>query len=409
MGRFLPSINKRQRTTVVVPQGYTRIFNTPTSTKTFLPNIVFSSVEENMSWSHKAPYNGAYDNGGQFTLSRVSDADSLHWEYVKGGPSYFLYTGGVYPQHPDQVSWWTAGLSGSVPSAASLSAAGATAIARCKPTSPHFSLAQSLGELREGAPSIPGVRSWENRTRPLLGSVGDEYLNYQFGWLPLVSDVRKFYESTTKSDRILDEYRRNANRKIRRGYDFPTTISTRTGSGSIQIHPANFGLFAPGTISETVTTKRWFRGAFRYYLPPTDSYQGRVRRKLQEANHLFGVLPTPEVLWELTPWSWAIDWFTNVGDVMSNISSFATDGLVLQYGYIMEHKRVHGEMTVTVPPSQVAQYGLTGPILKRTYVREYKCRYPANPYGFGIDDTSLTTRQLSILGALGLSKGTRLN
>jgi len=92
---------------------------------------------------------------------------------------------------------------------------------------------------------------------------------------------------------------------------------------------------------------------------------------------------------------------------MSNISSFATDGLVLQYGYIMEHKRVHGEIVVTVPPAQVSEYGLTSSVFKRTYVREYKVRYPANPYGFGIDDTSLTKRQLSILGALGLSKGTR--
>jgi len=372
-----------------------------------MANFNFYSVEESMSWSHKAPYNGAGDNGGQFTMTRISDADSLHWEYVNGGPSYFLFKGGVYPQHPDTISWWSAGGPGSTPTLGSLSAAGATAISRCKPTSPHASLAQALGELREGAPSIPGVRSWENRTRPLLGSAGDEYLNIQFGWLPLVNDVKKFYESATQSDRILSEYRRNANRKIRRGYDFPTTVTTRQGSGAIQIHPAQFGLFSQGTVSETTTTRRWFRGAFRYYLPSTDSYQGRVRQKLQEANHLFGVLPTPEVIWELTPWSWAIDWFTNVGDVMSNISSFITDGLVLQYGYIMEHRSVRGDVTVNVSPSDVKAYGLTGSVLKRTYVREYKCRYPANPYGFGIDDTSLTKRQLSILGALGLSKGAR--
>jgi len=220
--------------------------------------------------------------------------------------------------------------------------------------------------------------------------------------------MRKFYESATQSDRILSEYRRNANRKIRRGYDFPETTTTRVASGNIQLQPAYFGLFAPGTISETVTTKRWFRGAFRYYLPPTDTYQDRVRRKAQEANQLFGVLPTPELVWELTPWSWAVDWFTNVGDVMSNISSFITDGLVLQYGYIMEQKTVRGDITVTVSSSDRAKYGLTGNVFTRTYVREYKSRYPANPYGFGIDDTSLTTRQLSILGALGLSKGTRL-
>jgi len=372
-----------------------------------LSNINFLSHEEIVSQTHLMPCDGQGDNGGFMMLTRTSDADTLHWGYVNGSSRYNLYKGGVVPTSPGAISFWTPNVSGNAPGQLSLNAAGATAIARCKPTSPHFSLAQSLGELREGAPTIPGVRSWENRTRPLLGSAGDEYLNFQFGWLPLVNDVRKFYESATQSDRILAEYRRNANRKIRRGYDFPTVTTTRQASGNIQLVPAVFGLFAPGTVTETVTTRRWFRGAFRYYLPNTDSYQDRVRRKAQEANQLFGVIPTPEVVWELTPWSWAVDWFTNVGDVMSNISSFATDGLVLQYGYIMEHKRVHGEIVVTVPPAQVSEYGLTSSVFKRTYVREYKVRYPANPYGFGIDDTSLTKRQLSILGALGLSKGTR--
>nr|QDH87715.1 MAG: hypothetical protein H2RhizoLitter491905_000003 [Leviviridae sp.] len=407
MGRFFPSIRRRARLTHSVPCEYWRSVNIPSSPKIPLTATNFYSQEEIIGISHKTPIDGVGDSGGFMTLTRTSDADSLGWGYCYGTSGYLSYRGGIYPTNPAAVSWWTPSSLGSTPGQGSLNSAGATAIARCKPTSPHFSLAQSLGELREGAPSIPGVRSWENRTRPLLGSAGDEYLNIQFGWLPLISDARKFYESATQSDRILSEYRRNANRKIRRGYDFPVTTTTRQGSGSIQLTPSVFGLFAPGTISETVTTRRWFRGAFRYYLPSSDSFQDKVRRKAQEANQLFGVIPTPEVFWELTPWSWAIDWFTNVGDVMSNVSSFATDGLVLQYGYIMEHRVVRGDMVVTVPSSQVREYGLDRSVFTRSYVYEYKVRYPANPYGFGIDDSTLTKRQLSILGALGLSKGTR--
>lgn len=405
MGFFFPTYKSRSRLTQVVPAEYYRL--TAISPPIPLSNQTYYSSESIVSQTHLMPCDGAGDNGGFMTLSRISDYDSLTWGLVSGSATYNLYKGGVFPADPASISFWSPSSAGTPPGQSSLNAAGTTAISRCKPTSPHFSLAQSLGELREGAPTIPGVHSWENRTRPLLGNAGGEYLNVQFGWLPLVSDVRKFYESATKSDSILAQYRRNANRKIRRGYDFPTTVTTRQASGSIQLVPAIFGAFAPGTVSETVTTRRWFRGAFRYYLPSTDSFQNRVRRKAQEANQLFGVIPTPEVLWELTPWSWAVDWFTNVGDVMSNISSFATDGLVLQYGYIMEHKRVHGEIVVTASPQQVKDYGLSRNVFKRTYVREYKVRYPANPYGFGIDDTSLTKRQLSILGALGLTQGTR--
>jgi hypothetical protein len=38
---------------------------------------------------------------------------------------------------------------------------------------------------------------------------------------------------------------------------------------------------------------------------------------------------------------------------------------------------------------------------------EWKERVRANPYGFGIDDISLSARQLAILAALGLTRGQR--
>lgn len=107
---------------------------------------------------------------------------------------------------------------------------------------------------------------------------------------------------------------------------------------------------------------------------------------------------TPEVLWELAPWSWAVDWFSNTGDVIHNISTLGYDGLVMEYGYMMTHTQYDRRVEATALVNGVS-------VSARTVSRrETKRRTVATPYGFGIDDTTLSPRQLAILAALGLSR-----
>jgi hypothetical protein len=137
---------------------------------------------------------------------------------------------------------------------------------------------------------------------------------------------------------------------------------------------------------------------------------GRLRRYEALANHLFGTRITPELVWNLAPWSWAFDWFTNAGDVIHNISLLGVDGLVLQYGYAMRSMNVKHEMVQTVTSGLGGRnLGFGGLTSTRLVFTETKQRIRANPYGFGIDDLSLSGRQLAILAALGLTKGKRDN
>lgn len=166
------------------------------------------------------------------------------------------------------------------------------------------------------------------------------------------------------------------------------------------------GGFAPNsTVSYESRTNLWFSGAFKYHVPVDDGFMNRLLRYEALTNHLFGTRITPELVWELAPWSWAVDWFTNVGDVVHNISLLGVDGLVMQYGYIMRHMRVmerHSGLVEINQPPGLRRYPLCLEIGS-----EWKQRIHANPYGFGIDDTTLTALQLSILAALGLSRGKR--
>jgi hypothetical protein len=115
----------------------------------------------------------------------------------------------------------------------------------------------------------------------------------------------------------------------------------------------------------------------------------------------FGVAFTPETLWNLTPWSWAADWFSNAGDVISNLSDSQRYGLIMPYGYIM----VNTIQKRTYSVSGVSDYGGSGNVPGSiTFVTESKQRGKANPFGFGVSDGDLDPGQISILAALGLSR-----
>lgn len=127
---------------------------------------------------------------------------------------------------------------------------------------------------------------------------------------------------------------------------------------------------------------------------------GKIRRQEALANKLFGLRLTPELWWQLSPWSWAADWVGNTGSVLHNLSAFSNDGLVMRYGYVMETVKV------------VTTYTLVDCVLRtgqkvdssQTYVQERKQRRRATPFGFGLNPASFSDKQWSIIAALGISR-----
>lgn len=286
---------------------------------------------------------------------------------------------------------------------ADLDAFGTHAISQVLPTNPNSSLSTALGELKkDGLPSLPGSHM-RDRT-DLARRSGNEFLNIEFGWLPLISDVRAFADSVKRSRQLIDQYRRDSDRKIRRRFvPQPTIQSSEIFSGLGQ---GSGSIFFPGTtMTRTRETRYWFSGAFRYHVPVGDDFYSRLRRYEQYSHRLFDTRLTPELLWNLAPWSWAVDWFTNTGDVIHNISALGSDGLVMQYGYAMRHSRIDEFARGSFSFDSGGGH-FSGTCAKQV-LSETKQRRPANPYGFGIDDSSLTAIQWAILAALGLTRGQR--
>jgi len=404
-----------------------------------------SSIAVRSDWSGSTDAFGQSPKSGVATLTNSSVCDDqVHpgWRNSSDGGGTFDVTKTVYDVAPAYVNipkqganrWaighiWPSQLLNAVTtdlyssrSELQLIADGATAISRVLPTNPAFNLGTAIGELSgEGLPSTIGGKTVQSHfMRDLnyhkervqyLRNSGHEYLNVEFGWKPLVADLQNFCKAVKKSKQILDSYQKGSDKKIRRRCTLLSESSGRlqtTGVGGVGQMYFTPGLdfintTAPGSLSTSGSHRLWFSGAFRYHVPVSDDVVGKFAEWESKANHLLGVRPTPEMVWNLSPWTWAVDWFSNTGDVMRNISALGHDGLVLQYGYVMD------EFIQT----DVFQSTMTYPNTSKKYpcamtrTKKRLKRRVATPFGFGVDMTKLTPRQDAVVVALGLAQSKR--
>ena len=359
------------------------------------------------------------DLGGEFYTEKKEvycpkKQSTVHYSHVDPGYQTIktTYTGPLAAFNPRITGYAPAAFFST--SDDDLEELGTTAVSLSKPTNSVADAATFLGELiKDRLPAIPGITTWERKVHALL-SVGDEFLNAAFGWLPLLSDIRSHADAIRRAQKVLRQFERDAGKQVRRQFHFDehssndsilvgTNLSPWVGEyGSTSLGEA----LGHGDVYRTreISRKAWFSGAFTYYLPSGYDSRNKMTRYAREADKLFGTDITPEVLWELTPWSWAIDWFTNAGDVLSNVSDYVKYGLILKYGYIMETTMVKDTYTYVSYGDGTSTYPVDVPPLIMTST--VKKRRKANPFGFGVAWDGLSPFQLAIAGALGLSKGT---
>lgn len=291
---------------------------------------------------------------------------------------------------------------------------GAEAWNRFKPAQPKASAAQFLAELRETPRMlmtsadnyVRAYKSFKGRKtrRPWGKHASNEWVNYCFGWLPFVHDLRDFYKTTKNLDTYLDQIQRDNGHWIYRSgpvsSDEESVIVSQSDTSHVHYPTLNTYFYkdglAPGhhVMTRTTSFDCWFAARFRYFIPDCGTWRWRKRAVAQ----LFGLYPSPELIWELTPWSWLADWCSNIGDVLANLNNHAAENLAAKYAYIMgTHTRslsVDSTMELWDGPRS-AQW---------LFNATQKSRVVANPFGFAMDDWTPTAYQMSILGALGLSR-----
>jgi hypothetical protein len=300
-----------------------------------------------------------------------------------------------------------------------------------KPKVTRASLAQFIYELKD----LPGqlettanlfADTWRayggSRSTILMhpNLVAENFLNHEFGWAPFIGDLIQLGKLFWWSNEYIAQTIKDNNTWMRRTRVLEETetigeifkgpgSATMPSSSDFRLAGAlrdfsfnGFTTKGSCTITEHKTVRVWATGSFKYYRPEFDltredaqSAWGAMQRRLT----LYGLRINPTVLWKITPWSWAVDWFTQVGKFIEHHDEFITDGIVSRYLYIMKSIKRYVTKTSVLN-------AWSGP---RTYqwVRtlETKQRKVADsPYGFDLTWDNLSARQYAILGAIGITR-----
>lgn len=174
-------------------------------------------------------------------------------------------------------------------------------------------------------------RRWyaKGSRRARLKALSDSWLELQFGWLPLISDIEDAHKALNN----------------------PTPQYKRAKGGPVShvtIVDRNSGTATVGAI--TMATE--YTETTRYEV----TYYGEVKARVEpRASGLqdFGFtvrefLPTA---WEVIPWSFAIDYFTNVGDIIT-AASYA-NASISWIGKRMISSRIRTRTTTSSPSTSL--------------------------------------------------------
>lgn len=267
------------------------------------------------------------------------------------------------------------------------------AMALMNPSKPSVDLPVFIFELKDFPRMLQQLgRVLSGKARP--SDVAGGYVAYSFGWAPLISDLGKLLKlSKLIDDRARQLKRLEDRRGLRKklGKHGPSTRSQPDYSVSTAIIGGQPAYKASRQIIESGTY--WATGKVNLLgkLP-----SGFDERRWLAARAALGLNLSAASLWEAMPWSWLIDYFSNVGDILDTQRGFipiSYKEICVMATIIVEDKLSGGE---TRPGLTV-----TGGTLKTTYKLRSVYIAPSPSIHF---DSILTMHQTAILGSLASAK-----
>jgi len=313
--------------------------------------------------------------------------------YVTGSPVPFYFEGGGM----DDYYFW--------PGMSNTSVLGNKLLARTNPSRPVvdlpvflFELKDLPGMLKQAGDALhwihKGVNSRSGVPKPTARGMADANLAYQFGWAPFVSDVRKLLDFTGAVEKKKAQLSRLYSKG---GLRSTVTLGEESRSSESLMTVQSYGCTIVASRRRSGKTKTW--GSVRWR-PTIDLGAGSSPTDWAAVQAAFGLDITLSTIWEALPWSWLVDWFTDMGDILAahrNTIPAAPERMCIMYT----------ESTETVYTTHSATPGWSwGGATTRN---EYKSRAAnINP---GILPTGyipfLGDSQLSILGSLAITRGNR--
>lgn len=137
--------------------------------------------------------------------------------------------------------------------------------------------------------------------------VAATYLEYAFGLAPLISDTKKVAEAFARWQFEVTEDFRPRTKAVGRGVSISSDLTS-----AIQVVPSMYGLVVNNNVRTTTEHRVQYVVGLR--ATPTAAF-GSNDRLIQ----LLGFEPRQWVpaIWEAIPWSWLVDYFSNVQDILA--------------------------------------------------------------------------------------------
>lgn len=165
-----------------------------------------------------------------------------------------------------------------------------------------LNLAQFIAELTDVKHLLTLFRKWNG----FSSKIAETHLSWNFGVKPFISDVKMMYKLLADhQERIQDFLNRRGS--VQKRYYFEREPLVEDDSG---------------WISASSTT--WYRNrrleSMKYNATMTYTYDcpelDTLSNKIKAYQDMLGLRLTPSLVWELVPFSFAVDWFFRVGDFL---------------------------------------------------------------------------------------------
>jgi len=164
-------------------------------------------------------------------------------------------------------------------------------------------------------------RLWSRR-KGLASNIVSGFLNYSFGWKPLLSDLISVSRELRRLPSLVRQRLSNQTRQLVRHYkfDLSDTVNDYSYLFDGRIAPPNDW---KGYYYEAKTTKK-----ARFVVV---TIRCQVKPKLNEAGQAIldklgrlGLIPSMATLWSITRLSFIVDWFYNIGGAIENLQGSLT-------------------------------------------------------------------------------------
>jgi len=252
--------------------------------------------------------------------------------------------------------------------------------------------------------------------------LGSDFLNITFGWTPLIQEYANVIRVGMQLERVIyyESFRR------RRQWDGPSVSGSSSDPISISMLSGPYGTqgtfpltgenLGPGSGFGFNFTQelRWVASEDYHF---TSKYVGmakpgrRANSFTDQVNDVvkrLGLVDDPRLLWDLTPYSWLVDWFTSMGDSIANANVYSPvrGKYNVDYAYLTTQQiySAQGSLIRPASPLNSSVKSLRISQADSSAISRTRWRNRATPFGFGTQLGSLSASQYAILVALGLAK-----